>query len=247
MEDFYDIHCHILYGVDDGSHSVNQSARMLDIAYKEGFRTIILTPHYNRRFHFDDAEELQNRFETLCNKAEKHYPGLRLLRGNEVYYTEETTEQLRAGLAATMAGGRYVLLEFAPYVEYQRVNFAVNEMLQYGYIPILAHVERYDCFLHRPEDIATLIEMGAYIQVNADSVTGTNGRQTKKMVRKLLSKQQVHFVATDCHKDTHRAPYIRKCAEYIEKKYGHDYAEKIFHRNPQCVIDDEYIEDEEIV
>ncbi|MGN0390240.1 MAG: CpsB/CapC family capsule biosynthesis tyrosine phosphatase [Wujia sp.] len=247
MEDFYDIHCHILYGVDDGSHSVNQSARMLDIAYGEGFRTIILTPHYNRRFHFDDTEELQNRFDTLCGKVEKHYPGMRLLRGNEIYYTEDTIEQLRLGQASTMAGGRYVLLEFAPYVEFSRVKFAVNELVQHGYIPIIAHVERYDCFLHRPEDVEVLAEMGAYIQINADSVIGKNGRQTKKVVRKLLDRQQVHFVATDCHGDTHRAPYMRKCADYIEKKYGHEYAEKIFHKNPQCIIDNEYIEDEETV
>jgi len=237
----HDIHCHILFGVDDGSKDREQSLRMIDIAYQEGIRAIILTPHYNRRYFDNSIEDVTKVYEDLCQEAGAKYPDMKLYLGNEIYYTEHTLEKLESKEILTMAGGSYILVEFSNYVELTKLNHAVTKLVQYGYKPVIAHVERYECLMKKPDYIETLTEMGAYIQVNAGSVIGKSGSKAKKMVRRLLKEQQVHFVATDAHRDDSRAPHISKCKNYIEKKYGYEYMEELFVHNPECIINNEYI------
>ncbi len=110
-----------------------------------------------------------------------------------------------------------------------------------GYIPILAHVERYREVCASLERIEELIGMGAYIQVNASSIMGKYGLSTRHFTRTLLKKKLVHFVATDAHNCESRAPELEKCATWIEKKYGQTYARQLLWDNASRVIEGEYI------
>lgn len=84
--------------------------------------------------------------------------------------------------------------------------------------------------------VEELVESGVYVQVNAGSVVGNSGMKTKKDIKKLLQRDLVHFVGTDAHDIKVRAPLIRKTARFIEKKFGQDTAERIFHYNPAMLI-----------
>ncbi len=238
-----DVHCHILFGVDDGSKSLEQSNKMLGIAYNEGIRTIILTPHYNKRVWGFDVNVWQERYDALVKLAGENYPGLRIYIGCEIYYHSDTIEELNAGKIPTMAGGKYVLVEFDTSISYRRLAEAVMGIMQSDHIPIIAHVERYECILEDPDRVEELKDFGAYIQVNVSGVMGNHGRLEKKCIKKLLKKELVNFIATDAHRDDKRAPYIRDCADYVTKKYGYEYAERIFRINPRCVITNNYIEE----
>ena len=49
---FYtDIHTHLLCHVDDGAESTAMMQEMLDVAYRDGTRTLCLTPHYDPKPH----------------------------------------------------------------------------------------------------------------------------------------------------------------------------------------------------
>jgi protein-tyrosine phosphatase len=110
-----------------------------------------------------------------------------------------------------------------------------------GYIPIVAHVERYADIVEHPGRVSDLIEMGCYIQVNASSIMGKYGFGIAHFTKKLLKQQQVHFVASDAHDAAGRAPKLLECRKFVEKKFGEDYANHLFCINPANVIRNDQI------
>ena len=243
MDNLIDIHNHIIYGVDDGSENLAQSQNMLKIAYGEGIRKMILTPHHNPYRWQVDPAVLHERFDQLKEYAGNNFPGMELYLGSEIYYGNDTLQELGDGWITTMAHSNYVLVEFSPYTEYDVISRAVIDIQQNGFYPIIAHVERYECIVEDPECVDMLKDYGAFIQINASSVVKDYGRAVRKFIKGVLKKQQVDFVATDAHGDEHRAPVIAKCAQHIKKHFGEAYAYRIMRDNPASVIAGTYIED----
>lgn len=233
---YIDIHAHVLPNMDDGSRSLRQSISMLRMACEEGIRLMIATPHNMPGKGCPAAELIRAGVERLMEVAVQEDLPIEIICGTEYYYREEVLELLEAEQGITLGNSDCVLVEFDPMVE--RVYFcnALRDILGTGYRPIVAHVERYGKVLEDISLLHDLKKMGILLQVNAMSVTGENGRQTKKAVRKLLKETLVDFVATDAHSDGRRAPYMAKCAEVLYRKYGRDYADALLFGNAESMI-----------
>lgn len=241
MKNLIDIHSHILPGVDDGADSLAMSMRMLKIAADDGISKIVLTPHNkpgHRHIHFS---KMASKAEELQEMMSEENIEIELYIGSELYYRSGLSEEIENGMSATLAGSRYVLLEFTPLEDFDYIRNGCYALLAGGYYPVLAHVERYQNVCSKKGGIDELIETGCYIQVNAGSIMGKNGAKAKRTVKELLKRRQVHFIATDAHDLKRRAPHLSDCADYVKKKYGEDYGEKIFCENPLCVIRDKDI------
>ncbi len=230
---FIDMHSHVLPGLDDGSKSMEQSLAMLRIAESEGISTIIATPHNMPGKGRPSREKLEERLAQLREEAEYEGIAIEIQLGTEYYYREEVCEIFDREEAVTMAASDCVLLEFNPFEEKSYIYNAVRETFSTGYSPIVAHVERYEQLMKKTEYVHTLKDMGALIQVNASSVIGENGFRVKRDVRKLLKEGYVDFVSTDAHSDRNRAPRMAKCAAYLYKKYGAQYAERLLYKNAE--------------
>ncbi|MCR5398398.1 MAG: hypothetical protein K6E68_02570 [Lachnospiraceae bacterium] len=236
-----DIHCHILYGVDDGSGDLDTSVMMLEQAYESGVRKMILTPHYKHHRGIVGQDELEERLKALKRYLKEHHMTMELYLGSEVLYYDEMTEGLDAGRINTMAGSRYVLTEFSPRADYRYIYNALLKILSSGYYPILAHIERYECMLKDMGHASELKESGVYIQVNADSVEGRNGMMLKRYSRKLISNDLVDFIASDAHDADRRRPVFQKVVKYLDRHFGADYTDRILNDNPAMIIANEYI------
>lgn len=241
MESYIDIHSHILPGIDDGSQDFDASIQMLKQASADGIAQIILTPHNKPARHNADPLIIESLLAELRKRMEDEGIAIKLHGGNELYYRNGLAEEIMDGKALTLAGSNYVLTEFNPMEDYDYIRYGVYSLIAEGYHPILAHAERYSKINGKANRVEDLIEMGCYIQVNAGSVMGVLGFQTKFFVRRLLKEQLVHFVATDAHDTKERGSHIRECAFFIVKKYGEDYAREILYENPMHVIRNEYI------
>lgn len=242
MKGYFDIHCHILPGIDDGATDKREMIRMLQIAYKEGIRTMIATPHYHPRRGQADAYIVEHAWRKACSEIQKVYPDMEIYAGNEIYYRRDAGQMLRNGELLTLAGSDYVLVEFSlSSAEPEEIMDGVKELQMMGYLPIIAHVERYDSILGDVEYVEELVEAGAYIQVNAGSVIGELGGNRKRFIKKLLKNECVHFIGTDAHDAHRRTPSIKNCAAYIEKKFGEEMAEVILYDNPSMIIKNEVI------
>ncbi|SEW41916.1 CpsB/CapC family capsule biosynthesis tyrosine phosphatase [[Clostridium] fimetarium] len=240
---YIDIHSHILAEVDDGSRNMAMSMKMLDIAYKEGIRGIIATPHYHPVKSMNTYEEILEKFNEFKVAAKIIHPDMKLYLGREVLYTSDALEAIERGTKLTMEGDRYLLVEYSTITDYHYIRASINNILQAGLIPIIAHIERYECMVKNIEYVEELRDMGAVIQVNAASILGQGGRGVKSYTKKLLKNQYIDVVATDAHSDGNRAPRMDECAAYIEKKYGQEYTEDILIYNPERIIEGRYLED----
>lgn len=241
MENYIDIHTHILPGVDDGAQSPEMSLEMLRMAAGDGIGQIILTPHSKPWHRHRSCAEVASGVARLRELLQEERLDIQLYTGNELFYRSGLLEELEAGQAAALADSHYVLVEFDPAADYDYIRNGVYTLLTGGYYPILAHVERYKKVCTKKTGVAELIEMGCFMQVNAGSVTGRHGLGAARLTRKLLGQGLVHFIATDAHDLRRRCPCLSACAKYLEKKFGADDSRRLLHDNPGCVLRDEYI------
>lgn len=232
MDGLIDLHCHILPGVDDGAKDMAEALAMIDMARADGTAALVLTPHYRGRFRQNKPQMLREVFEDLRQKT----PGMQLYLANEAGYERELTDKLAEGRVLTVGGSRYVLLELPMDVEPSQALSAVREVADQAFIPILAHVERYDVFLRNKHLLDRMLDMGALIQINADSVLGRQGLAAKRLCHWLLKSRRAHFVASDCHDLKYRPPKLRECFDYVTKKYGEEYAAALFRENARVVL-----------
>ena len=236
MRGFVDIHTHILPGVDDGAQTVKDAMAMLRLAWNHGTRGVILTPHYRGRFKKNSPALLQERFSELRAQADWELPGLNLYLGQEIYYEVDAPGDLTAGNLLRLNNSAYALLEFRPNTPRNQIVHGINEVILSGFTPIIAHAERYNDFREDTSLADEALEMGALIQLNADSILGRHGLSVRRCCHRWLKQEKVHFVASDAHDTTHRTPVLRDCFLEIHKKYGQAYAAKLFEENPLAVI-----------
>lgn len=229
-----DIHCHMLYGVDDGPEKIEESIQMLKDAKSQGISRIILTPHYRHGMFQYPLEEIWEHFEELKPYAEEL--NIKLYLGTEFHVHSRIAKYLDTGRCLTLADSPYVLTEYFYDISYETIYQATNSLLMKGYIPIIAHVERYKPLVEDIHRIEELKKMGAYIQVNADAVLGKDGLRIKGYCKKLLQNRLVDFIASDSHGVKKRACHLRDCYQYIEKKYDKTYAKKLMCENPKLIL-----------
>lgn len=239
MEGYFDMHCHILPGVDDGATDLEKMKEMLEIAYNDGIRYILATPHYHPKRGHESSEVLRQQASLVRIAAHMIDDNFRIYLGTEIFFSQDVVDKLKFGRILTINERPYILVEFSPTDRFQYIHQGLLELQMNGYIVILAHVERYECIVENPELAEHLVEMGIRLQINASSITGESGRKIKKFVRNLMESDLVYCVGTDAHGSRHRAPKMHKAAEYTRKKYGVDYMRKIFFENAWEVLERE--------
>lgn len=242
MEGYIDIHNHSMFGVDDGAKTLEESLALLEMAYTDGIRTVILTPHAHYRRGSATPEDVRAKVLLLQERIRGKHPELNLYHGNELYYDSEMPDKIEYGEVCRLADTNYVLVEFSAEVAFWDMRKAFHEILCLGILPILAHIERYQCLYKRKGCVRELLEMGVYFQANAASVLGKGGKAEKKFLKRLLQKGYLHFIATDAHDTRARTPVLSVCAFYIKKKYGEETAKTIFFENPKKLLGNEMIQ-----
>lgn len=241
MREYTDIHTHILPGIDDGPDTIEQSLEMVSKEFKEGVNNIILTPHFKGRQWRTKVKELQERKEMLLEKLEDMNIDIRLTLGNEIFYTESTVDELKKEYALTLGNTKYVLVEFDINDSFERIEEAIQNLVYAGYLPIIAHFERYAALFNEEERVRELVEMGAYIQMNIYHLLGGPFNFKTKFCRKMCQKELVHFFASDCHNMKDRSPVMQTVLDKTQKKLDSKWLEKVLYENPEKLFDGEYI------
>ena len=231
-----DIHCHILPGIDDGAANEKESLKMFRMAAAAGIREIIATPH----FHYKRGNAKPAQIKALAAQMQQHLAEanipIQLHAGNELYYSHSLLDAVKAGEALTMADSDYVLLEFSPEAERRKIKNAVYQFQCEGYNPIIAHVERYRAFLKHPDFAEDISSMGAYLQVNAGSITGDAGWRIRHFARALAKKDLITFLATDAHDGKMRTPQFGRSTGWIEDKLGAERLQELIIENPGKIL-----------
>lgn len=230
-----DIHCHLLYGVDDGPKTIGESIEMLKYAKSQGIDTIVLTPHYRHgMFHYDKIKT-ENHLMLLNDEAENL--GIRLYLGCEYHVNSHMIEAFDNKKVYSMGSTNYILTEYKDDSDFAYIRSNTIDAISSGYIPIIAHVERYMGMLKKPENAFELQKLGAMIQINADAVIGNDGAHAKRYCDKLLKHHWVDFVASDAHGMTNRPNHLAEAYKHISKKFSPEYADLLFEKNATKMFD----------
>jgi len=235
MKNIVNIHCHALPGVDDGAKDREQSLLMLQGMYECGVRTVCFTSHGYPKYPKGTAELLRSTYQELSVMAKERFPDMKLLLGQEIYYHSDCVKRLLSGECFTLNGTRTVLVEFDPMENFKFIKSGLSSFLTAGFVPLLAHVERYASVKHTQNAVKELREMGALIQVNADTIIGKYGYFPKRYALSLIKKGYVDVVADDCHK-ADRSGSMGEAYDLVLKKFGERAARRIFIENPSILI-----------
>lgn len=229
-----DIHTHLLFGVDDGPATIEESIEMLKRAKEQGIDAMILTPHYRHGMFSYPNEQIKENFAALYAPAKNL--GIDLYLGTEHHVNSMMLEYIQTGRVRTLANTHYVLAEYKHDTEFEYIAKSVQDLLRNGYIPIIAHVERYMCMYEDLDRIDWLRDLGAMIQVNANAILGQEGFRVKGFTKKLLKYGCIDFVASDSHDLKKRVNNMGKCRDYLYKKYDERYVDKLFEKNAMEIL-----------
>lgn len=225
---FTDIHHHILYGMDDGASSPKMMHAMLRKAAEDNINRIVATAHVTpgvRRFDREQYRRALDEARAFCESAGLD---IELYEGAEILYSTHTCDFLSEGRVPTMAGTDHVLVEFSPDVRYDYLHDALESLLHHGFLPIVAHVERYACLTHHPSRAEKLKEeLDVYYQVNCSTILTNKGMGNQKFVEKLLDWDLVDALGTDAHSPTVRSVHMHEAWRKLKKEFGSSYANEL--------------------
>ncbi len=241
-----DLHSHIIFGVDDGPKTIEESRQLLIEAFNQGIRTIVATSHRRIGMFETPEEKIQINFRQVKELAKEIAPDLSILYGAEVYYSNEMLEKLKDGEVPCVNETSYVLIEFSRSTSFWEIRNALKNLLMLGLIPIVAHIERYQALENNEKYLKEIISMGCYTQVNSSNILkpkffNDKNRVLKKRVKYFLERDLVHFIASDMHNLSKRPPYMKDAYEIISKKYGEKKARELFVDNPSRIIQNQLI------
>ena len=241
-----DIHSHIVFEVDDGPKTIEDSRALLEESYRQGVRTIISTSHRRKGMFETPESKIEENFKQVQELAKEIADDLTILYGAEIYYTSDILDKLEQGKIPRLADSQYALIEFSMITPYKEIHTALSNVLRLGVTPVVAHIERYHCLENDEKKVRDLINMGCYTQINSSSVLkpklfGDTYKFMKKRAQFFLEKDLVHFVASDMHNLDPRPPYMQEAYQIISKKYGESHAEQLFRKNQELLLRSEYI------
>lgn len=216
-----DIHQHIVYGIDDGPKTMDETIEMLDRAEAQGIDTIIATAHAAPGFENFPLEKYQSNLLSINLYLQEKKSRLVLFPGVELFWSESVPEALLNGCVPTLASSYYVLTEFRYTASVSEILTGLRALYNAGFIPILAHAERYEALVKNWREIGTIREqVQARIQINCDTIIAPHGLKMSIFLRELLKNEWVDYVATDAHNVSSRPARMAECREILIKRYG---------------------------
>ena len=235
-----DVHCHLVYDVDDGSKNIEESNLMLKEAKQVGFTDIILTPHYREDYFTVPCDEIAKKIDEMEEQAK--LIGVNLYQGNEIYATDQLIPLIQNEQAMALNNSKYVLFELSMRVKPINTEQIIYSILQFGKVPIIAHPERYTYVQKNPNLLLDYIEMGVLFQSNYGSIIGQYGKEVKETVKLLLTHNMIHFLGSDNHRINSVYCHVDESLEQLEKLIGSAKVRELTYTNPKAILEDSNIE-----
>lgn len=228
-----DIHSHILPFVDDGSDDLEKSIELLKVAVSQGVDKVICTPHYKSGVYEYSPSEIENEFNKFCSLVKERDIKVELFLGEEILCNDKIYDLIKQEKVLTVNKTKYILIEFNCFNYIDILDYAYNIKIM-GYIPVIAHVERYS-YLNL-QDLIELKNLGALIQVNSSSVVGIDGKEFRKKAFAAIKIGLVDFISSDMH--VNRNFNFEKAYKIIKRKFGKETAQKLFEENAKIFMTD---------
>ena len=240
LNELVDIHTHITPNVDDGARDIKMSLEMLRSEVAQGCKKVFLTPH-SSAFEWGGLENVKYTYEQMKRvqeEAVREDIPVQIFQGGEIYtsrrYIEEILHGLKDGRLPSMNQTKYVMAEFSvSRGDFYDAKHCLIRYLEEGWIPIIAHAERYCRTFTTVENIRMLKEMGCLVQANYYDLEEEHDDDIRRCAQNLVEAELVDMMGSDAHRIGHRPPKLARGERYIRKNCRAEYAEDILWRNAE--------------
>jgi tyrosine-protein phosphatase YwqE len=202
-EGFIDMHNHLLPGIDDGAKTFADSLKMLEAYSKYQITQIVATPHIIQGVWPNDENSITAAYNQLLSKLNDSVYSDFTIRYAAEYMMDEGFLALVRQKALLPIKGNMVLVEMSYFNPPLNLKELLFEIQLQGYVPILAHPERYISYHAQFDAYLKLKQAGCLFQLNLLSLIGFYGLPTQKAALNLLDKGLYDFAGTDAHKFEH--------------------------------------------
>ena len=234
----FDLHSHILPGIDDGAEDVATSLAMARAWVADGVSVVACTPHIMPGVYANTGPQIRLAIAALQQTLDNEGIPLRLVTGADNHIMPDMVGGIASGRLLTLADTRYVLVEPTHHVAPIRLEDLFFALLVAGYVPILTHPERLSWVQGHYATIQRLVQAGVWMQITAGSVTGAFGSQPKYWAERMLDEGNVHILATDAHNMHRRPPNLSKGREAAARRVGIEEAERLVVIRPRAILED---------
>ena len=232
----FDLHCHLLPGIDDGATDLDTALAMARVAVADGIQAVVCTPHIYPGLYDNDAAAIGVAVARMQAELDARGIALRLHAGADVHLAPGLVEGVRAGRIPTLAGSRYLLLEPPHHVPSPRLEAAVLDLLTAGITPVITHPERLGWVGTHYALFERMADRGAWMQVTGGSLTGCFGPRVKYWAERFVGDGLCRVLATDAHHPTRRPPVLAGARAAAAALVGDEVADAMVRTRPAGVI-----------
>ncbi|SCY69748.1 Tyrosine-protein phosphatase YwqE [Flavobacterium anhuiense] len=206
---FVDIHSHILPGIDDGAKNMTKSIELVSALQKLGVSQMVTTPHINHYVWNNSPEIIQSKLKETQKTLEENKIKMPAQAAAEYFIDSWFENHFKEEKLLTLKDN-YVLVEMSYLNAPLNIYKTIFEIQVAGYIPVLAHPERYVFYHNRFSEYEKLKNAGCVFQLNLLSTVEYYGSQIAKTADDLLAKGMYNFCGTDVHHKKHIAAFDDK-------------------------------------
>lgn len=234
-----DLHSHLLYSVDDGAETLEQSLALARVAVADGIRVSVMTPHIHPGRYSNVRSGLESKVAAFQAELEQHDIPLQIRLGGEVRLSIEALELILDGevpFLGTVDGYRIMLLEFPHQIIPVGSQQFIDKLLQLKIRPLIAHPERNKAVMAQPDRIHAFVDSGCWLQITAGSIAGRFGETSRKTAVTLLENDWAHVIASDAHNIDNRPPILSEGRAAVAEIVGQDMAWKMVSERPARIL-----------
>jgi len=206
---FVDIHSHILPGIDDGAKNIQKSFRLTKSLQELGVCQIITTPHISHYVYNNSPDIIQSKLQETQHALEENKIGIPIRAAAEYFIDHWFESHLQEEKLLTLKDN-YVLVEMSYLQAPLNIYKTIFEIKVAGYIPVLAHPERYVFYHNKFEEYEKLKNAGCLFQLNLLAAVEYYGSTIAKIADELLAKGMYDFCGTDVHHRKHIEAFENK-------------------------------------
>lgn len=233
----YDIHCHILPGIDDGPDQMEDSLTMARLAAEDGTRTLVATPHSDKVAGIGGKDALAQRIHAFREEVASRGIELDVVMGAEHLLSADLLVEVQDGTVISINSSQYLLVEIDFFQWPSYLEEALFQLGLAGFTPFLAHPERQANIQQKPNLLAELVERGVITEVTGGSILGDFGRDAQKSAVPLLKQKLIHVIASDGHTPTsNRPPVMGSALAQVASLVGEKAARVLGTENPAAII-----------
>lgn len=245
MPEFVDLHCHWVWEIDDGARSEEEGLLMLVKLRELGFSHVVATPHMRPGMFENTADDLLRAYEKTKEARSRASSLPRTSLGSEHFFDAQVVYNIQNGKGLpyselepgemTARHGGAILVEFVDLTAIALIEKQLFQLQTQGFIPVIAHPERYRAVWSNPELISRLVDLGSVALLDISALVGKYGRRAQSAAERLLEDGIYDAACTDSHRPAD-VDIAEKAMGRLEKAYGEDELQLLFCDNPRRLL-----------